>query len=223
MKWLGSMSAVTMTLGALCAVLGLVLVYEFAVPSEPVQVDAATTDLPWKAPAIESDFILPPLSQFQETINRPLFLKTRRPAPSANTGASAQATSETPLSQYAVSGVVITPEQRFALMRGINDNTLQRVADGEAFHGWTVKAIEHEGVVFTREREQERLPLLRKTPEKFKLAAQRAALLARRQLAAPAPRNPAAPPQAPPQAPPPQEPPHDQEPPLESGESPPHD
>ena len=198
MKWLESMSAVTMTLGALCAVLGLVLVYEFAVPSEPVQVDAATTDLPWKAPAIESDFILPPLSQFQETINRPLFLKTRRPAPSANTGASAQATSETPLSQYAVSGVVITPEQRFALMRGINDNTLQRVADGEAFHGWTVKAIEHEGVVFTREREQERLPLLRKTPEKFKLAAQRAALLARRQLAAPAPRNPAAPPQAPP-------------------------
>ena len=195
MKWLGSMSAVTMTLGALCAVLGLVLAYELAVPSEPVQVDAATTDLPWKAPAVESDFTLPPLSQFQEIITRPLFLKTRRPAPSANTAAT-QSTSETPLSKYAVSGVVITPEQRFALIRGINDNTLQRVADGEDFHGWTVKAIEHEGVVFTREREQERLPLLRKTPEKFKVAAQRAALLARRQLAIPAPRNPVARPQA---------------------------
>ncbi len=209
MKWLGSMSAVTMTLGALCAVLGLVLAYELAVPSEPVQVDAATTDLPWKAPAVESDFTLPPLSQFQEIITRPLFLKTRRPAPSANTGAATQSTSETPLSKYAVSGVVITPEQRFALIRGINDNTLQRVADGEEFHGWTVKAIEHEGVVFTRDREQERLPLLRKTPEKFKVAAQRAALLARRRLAIPAPRSPAAPPRAP-----------AQQPPLEAGERP---
>ncbi len=168
------------------------LAYEFAVPSEPVQVDAASTDLPWKAPAVESDFTLPPLSQFQEIINRPLFLKTRRPAPSANTGAATQSTADTPLSKYAVSAVVITPEQRFALIRGINDDKLQRVADGQEFHGWTVKAIEHEGVVFTREREQERLPLLRKTPEKFKVAAQRAALLARRQPAARAPRKPAA-------------------------------
>ncbi|MGH8487699.1 MAG: hypothetical protein ACREXS_02175 [Gammaproteobacteria bacterium] len=190
------MSAVTMTLGALCALLGLVLAYEFAVPSEPVQVDAASTDLPWKAPAVESDFTLPPLSQFQEVITRPLFLKTRRPAPGANTGVATQSTADTPLSKYAVSGVVITPEQRFALIRATNDNTLQRVADGQEFHGWTVKAIEHEGVVFTREREQERLPLLRKTPEKFKMAAQRAALLARRQPAVRAPRNPAAPPQA---------------------------
>ena len=211
MKWLGSMSAVTMTLGALCTLLGLVLAYEFAVPSKPVRVDAASTDLPWKAPAVESDFTLPPLSQFQEIITRPLFLKTRRPAPSANTGAATQSTADTPLSKYAVSAVVITPEQRFALIRGINDDKLQRIADGQEFHGWTVKAIEHEGVVFTREREQERLPLLRKTPEKFKVAAQRAALLARRQPAVRAPRNPAAPPQAPPQesGKPPESAPHD--------------
>ena len=196
MKWLGSMSAVTMTLGGLCTVLGLVLTYEFAVPSKPVQADAASTDLPWKPPAVESDFTLPPLSQFQEVITRPLFLKTRRPAPSASTGAATQSTADTPLSKYAVSGVVITPEQRFALIRGISDNTLQRVTDGQEFNGWTVKAIEHEGIVFTREREQERLPLLRKTPENFKVAAQRAALLARRLRAVPAPRNPAARPQA---------------------------
>lgn len=190
MKALGSMSAVTMTLGALCTLLGLVLAYELAVPSEPVKVDASSTDLPWKAPAVESDFTLPPLSQFQEIITRPLFLKTRRPAPGANTGAATQVTEDAELSKYAVSGVVITPEQRFALIRRTNDNTIQRIADGQDFHGWRVKAIEKEGVVFTREREQERLPLLRKTPEKFKIAAQRAALLARRQPVARTPAKP---------------------------------
>ncbi|MGH8507625.1 MAG: hypothetical protein ACREVH_02745 [Gammaproteobacteria bacterium] len=190
MKSLASVSAVTLTLGALCTVLGLIIAYELAFPLEPMEGDAATTDLPWEAPAVESDFTLPPLSQFQEVITRPLFLKTRRPAPVANAVTATQAAPNAELSKYVVTGIVITSEQRFALIRGINDNTVQRVADGQQFHGWSVRAIENEAVVFTRESEEERLPLLRKTPEKFKLAAQRAALLARRQPAARPPAKP---------------------------------
>lgn len=183
----GSVSPVTLALGALCGLLGLVIVYELAFPWESAPADPAPRDLPWQAPAVESDFTLPPLSQFQEVVARPLFLKTRRPGANAGTGAATQASADVELSKYVVSGVVIAPEQRYALIRGINDSSLQRVADGQDFHGWTVKAIEKEAVLFTREREEERLPLLRKTPEKFKVAAQRAALLARRRPAAPAP------------------------------------
>ncbi len=177
---------------ALAVVVGLEAVLPFEIPRS----EGRGSDRPWQAPVLDQDFQLPELDRYAEVVERPLFVRTRRPVPPAAGPQAVVAGSEGRLGQYALSGVVITPEERFAILRGTGDNKLHRVADGQDFQGWTVQAIQGEGVVFAREGEEQRMPLVRKTPERFKIAAQRAALLGRR--------SPPRPPQADQQTPPPE-------------------
>ncbi len=168
----------TVCLAVLCLVLGGVFAYQVVTPWTTPPPAASPTGQEEAPPSLSDDFRLPPLSELSEIVDRPLFLKTRRPAPVAATPAEALAGPVGKIAEYKLSAVVKTPEQQFALLRG-NDNKLHRVTHGQEFQGWTLRAIENEAALFEREKQEERLMLFRKTPENFKRAAEHAAILAR--------------------------------------------
>ncbi|MGH8584439.1 MAG: hypothetical protein ACREWG_17050 [Gammaproteobacteria bacterium] len=168
----------TVCLALLCLVLGGVVAYQVVTPWTTPPPAASPTGQEQAAPSLSDDFRLPPLSKMNEIVDRPLFLKNRRPAPLAAAPAAALAGPVGKIADYKLSAVVKTPEQQFALLRG-NDNKLHRVIPGQEFQGWTLRAVENEAALFEREKQEERLALFRKTPESFKRAAEHAAILAR--------------------------------------------
>ena len=133
-----------------------------------------------EGPRPEEDFSLPALSHYRVITERPLFLKSRQPPPEDAGTTDTPAANEGQLSQYALTAVIIGPEQQFAILRAQAEGKLSRVTSGQEFQGWTLKQVEGDAVVFGRNDKEERMPLVRKTPDKIKQAARRAALLERR-------------------------------------------
>jgi hypothetical protein len=193
----------TLSLGLLCLVAGGLVAVELMPPAGPGALATPPAPVPGKAPRAEADFSLPPLSHYQVIAERPLFLKSRQPAPKDAGTTDTPAASEGQLSQFALTAVVIAPEQRFAILRAQAEGKLSRVASGQEFQGWTLRDVDGDGVVFARSDKEEHLPLLRKTPDKIKQAARRAALLDRRrqQVQPQPPQQPQPPPQGQPQPP----------------------
>ncbi len=195
----------TLVLGLLCLIAGGLVVFEL-VPAPPPGPLPAETPAPASgktarggAPRLEEDFSLPALSHYRVITERPLFLKSRQPAPEGAATTDAPAANEGQLSQYALTAVIIGPEQQFAILRAQAEGKLSRVTSGQEFQGWTLKQVEGDAVVFGRNDKEERMPLVRKTPDKIKQAARRAALLERRRLQV-QPQQPQQPPPQPPQA-----------------------
>jgi hypothetical protein len=175
----------TLLLGLLCLIAGGLVAVELvsAPPPGPLPAETpapASGKTPrGEGPRLEEDFSLPALSHYRVITERPLFLKSRQPAQDAGT-ADTPAQSEGQLSQYALTAVIIGPEQQFAILRAQAEGKLSRVTSGQEFQGWTLKQVEGDAVVFGRNDQEERMPLVRKTPDKIKQAARRAALLERR-------------------------------------------
>ncbi|MGH8479056.1 MAG: hypothetical protein ACREXK_05635 [Gammaproteobacteria bacterium] len=199
------LSLSTLVLGLLCLVAGGLVAVELvpAPPSGPPP-DEKPAPASGKTPRgggprLEEDFSLPALSHYRVITERPLFLKSRQPPPADAGTTDTPAQNEGQLSQYALTAVIIAPEQQFAILRAQAEGKLSRVTSGQEFLGWTLKQVEGDGVVFGRNDKEERMPLVRKTPDKIKQAARRAALLERRRQRT-QPRQPQSPPSQPPQA-----------------------
>ena len=193
----------TLVLGLLCLIAGGLVAVELVPAPPPGRLPAATSapasgKTPRaEGPRPEEDFSLPALSHYRVITERPLFLKSRQPAPEEAGTPDTPAANEGQLSQYALTAVIIGPEQQFAILRAQAEGKLSRVTSGQEFQGWTLKQVEGDAVVFGRNDKEERMPLVRKTPDKIKQAARRAALLERRRQQTQPP---------PPQQPPPQQP-----------------
>ncbi|MGH8563572.1 MAG: hypothetical protein ACREXW_05590 [Gammaproteobacteria bacterium] len=205
----------TLVLGLLCLIGGGLVAIEL-VPIPPPGPLPAETPAPasgktphGEGPKPDEDFSLPALSHYRVITERPLFLKSRQPA-SEDATPDTPAQNEGQLSQYALTAVIIGPEQQFAILRAQAEGKLSRVTSGQEFQGWTLKQVKGDAVVFGRNDKEERMPLVRKTPDKIMQAARRAALLERRrqqtQPQQPSPQQPQAqqpqaqPPDQPPQA-----------------------
>lgn len=78
-------------------------------------------------------FAMPPLSAFSETVDRPLFSRTRRPA--AHAGALPASSS------FKLVAIVISAQDRHALLGFGQPRKIMRVAEEEDIGGWTVEAI----------------------------------------------------------------------------------
>jgi len=89
---------------------------------------------------------LPPLSEFDETIERPLFHPTRRPVLSAATAQPNRPPSSLP-GGYSLRGIVMTPAGRTALFQTQRDDEYLRVKKGEAIEGWTIDEINPDHVL----------------------------------------------------------------------------
>jgi hypothetical protein len=162
----GIRSSLVLPLLTVCAVLA-VAVYlqsgaELALPDDPSGVAAALE------PAIErSDepaFGMPPIEHFSETVTRPLFMSTRRPPePGAPTAATPERAT-TVLPALEVSGIVISPRERLALLARGRSSEVIRVFEGELVEGWVVRSILPDRVILERDGRQQELMLKDKAP-----------------------------------------------------------
>ena len=88
---------------------------------------------------------LPPFESLAEAVRRPLFVAARRAAP---TNASGQITPDgATIGRYRLTGVVITGDQRFVMLREGNSSRVIRVPEGGDIEGWTVKSIAQDRVL----------------------------------------------------------------------------
>jgi hypothetical protein len=132
---------------ALCVGLGLVVVFELAggLPVAP-QVTAApapSAEFAWPHEPIV--FEPPPREELDIIAARPLFSPSRRPVVAMQVAAAAPATRES-LPPLELIGVLLTDEQRRALIRPLDGNGPSWVREGEVMAGWRIEAIERSRV-----------------------------------------------------------------------------
>ncbi|HEX2245832.1 MAG TPA: hypothetical protein VHH94_06075 [Gammaproteobacteria bacterium] len=164
----------TTVLGFVCALLLAILVSELLFPPSPSVITPEASQTPQSPlPVKKDDFSLPPLSQFQAIVERPLFLQSRRPIPGATTETSPAASKETRLNQYSLTAVVIVPDKRLALLRSTTDKKIHKIEEGQDLQGWKLKEIKDESALLQQVNESQELRLQRKTPPQFAFNKQR--------------------------------------------------
>jgi general secretion pathway protein N len=151
----------TIGLAGACAVLGLVVGWELTVPATtetlPVQKQPARASLPeipnW-------DYRAPPLAEFGETVERPLFMVDRRPVePDQEDSEPAVAKGELRRPDVTLVGVVITPARRRALLQEKRGGNVLYLEPGMAVDDWKVKSVEPDRVVLATAGQTEELEL----------------------------------------------------------------
>ncbi len=162
----GIRSSLVLPLLTVCAALA-VAVYlqssaELALPDDPSGAAAALE------PAIErSDepaFTMPPIERFSETVTRPLFMSTRRPPEPGAPEAAAPERATSALPALEVSGIVISPRERLALLTRGRSSEVIRVSEGELVEGWVVRSILPDRVILEQDGTQQELKLKDKAP-----------------------------------------------------------
>lgn len=130
---------------ALCLALGGVIYVELDQPP----IDASATAAP--APRSEATgtsrdnpgFAMPPLRGYAEVVERPLFSETRRPSVEA-------APVDPRSSAFNLVGIVISAQQRHALIEHGQPPRLEHATEGQEIDGWTVESIQRDRVVLQR-------------------------------------------------------------------------
>jgi len=137
---------------AACLLLAGTAYREMAEPAAATSTPAAPVAA---EPAIPPSprFTLAPIERFSETARRPLFSETRRPPPPA------QAADQT---SFAIAGIVLSADQRGAILVHGAPPILTRVAEGQEIDGWTVQSIDAEHVVLARGAAEQQLKLVDK-------------------------------------------------------------
>jgi hypothetical protein len=87
-------------------------------------------------------FTMPPATAFAEILARPLFSRTRRPA--------AQAGNLPASSSLTLVAIVISDNERHALLASGQPPKTTRVREGDEIAGWTVEAIKPDKVIVRR-------------------------------------------------------------------------
>ncbi len=148
--------AAAAVLGAACLGLTLVISLELTGRSDALDVLPGRTTPPPAAPSREpSRFTMPPLQSFAAITARPLFSRSRRPAPVSSESLG-------PWSSLVLAGIIITPDAREALIRHGNPNVTSHVKIGQQVQGWTVVAILPDGVVLRSGATEHKLKLPQK-------------------------------------------------------------
>lgn len=154
----------TLVLAGICAVLVLVLgAQRWLAGDEPdagvIQVSPAGAGV---ASSLETrSFDLPSRGEYAEVTARPLFSEDRRPeengGAAGDEGEAVAAEDEAPTEPPPVSltGVIITPEQRIAMMRNTESREYVTLKEGEPLEGWTLEEVSRRRIVFSNGGRQE--------------------------------------------------------------------
>ena len=137
---------------------------------------APPPDVPLAQIDAQSTFVVPPLAQLTQTVERPMFSRARRPAP---VEVIAKSLPQTPLSaakatplSIELSAVIIEADRQFALFSKVAQGSLLRAEVGQSVDGWVVSEIRGDGVSLERGSEKQILVLrtfkapVRKAPVK---------------------------------------------------------
>jgi hypothetical protein len=123
---------------------------------------------PFLAPSA-ADLALPPLEAFSETLNRPLFVATRRP-PSPLAALQGQQPPSQPertgpkgeklvLGTYLLSGIVVSAEQKIVLLKHAATGKSLRVSEGDMLDDWKVATVAPDHVILRRGDREERVSI----------------------------------------------------------------
>jgi hypothetical protein len=108
-------------------------------------------------------FELPPLTEYRDIVERPLFSDTRRPAPD-EPEVIAEPEPETEEQKFTLIGVMVTPELQMALVEVEDQDKVARLKIGEKTNGWTLEGVESNKVVLRKGDSVRELPLVRNRP-----------------------------------------------------------
>lgn len=107
-----------------------------------------------------AEFGLQPSEDYAEIIERPLFSRSRRPAPPEDAKPTAGAPgSEEAAGRIAVNGILLTGNRRIALLRFDNDPKVMHVAEGQEAGGWLIEKISADRVVVRRGQQESEIVL----------------------------------------------------------------
>jgi hypothetical protein len=133
----------------LSAILAAILAWEFV--AGPLFLPEAT---PKSIPAKDSFEISskappgkPPMSTFSEFVDRPLFTPSRRPPP-PKTATPAETTAKS--ENFDLIGVIISSDERMALLQTLGTGEVLRAVEGQTVGGWEVQEIKPTQVVLKR-------------------------------------------------------------------------
>ena len=124
----------------LCLFLGIFIYLQTGTDrSGGMTIETAAVE-PAKIPALPAAraFQMPPIEDFGETLDRPLFSKIRRPpAPDA----PAEEPEKKQKVKVRLAGVVISPKERVALVQGPRGRDITRLREGQEIEGWVLESI----------------------------------------------------------------------------------
>lgn len=149
-------------------------------PGSPVDLPSAASAPETASTATPAQLALslPPVESFRVVIERPLFSPTRRPplpappepevtavveAPAAEPVLQPEPPAPPPIS-FALVGIVMSGDQRVALVQPIDGGKAVQLREGEEFGGWTAALIERERAVFRSAYSEEELKLDFRSP-----------------------------------------------------------
>ena len=102
---------------------------------------------------------LPPIESFSETVARPLFMATRRPPEPEEPEVEAEPTAGAQRNMFNLLGIVISSDERIALVTRRRGGDFLRLVVGQRVDGWLVVAIEHDSMTLSQGDETEMLKL----------------------------------------------------------------
>lgn len=150
LTWILAITCGVLALLLLALWLGLGRGYSWLAPNP-----ADAPRLPNPATLQKLSFVMPPMDHFVEITQRPLFAEDRKPIPPDAEGGpdgGDQAAPTTPL-QIALTGVIVTPEVKVALLRDLTNNKTVSLREGMPLpgnqSGWTLVEIHPRKVVMT--------------------------------------------------------------------------
>jgi hypothetical protein len=150
--WMGGRSLL-MALGVLCLGLGAIVAAQLTTGTSfeaPAGGAGPAPASPAPPPRAAAEFTPPPLSQFAETVERPLFSETRRPPETSGEPSGPPKPFEGTLE-----GVIIVQNEAVALLKVAGDIDVTRVTKGQTIRGWLVVEIHPDRVVLQGERRAE--------------------------------------------------------------------
>lgn len=144
------LSVVLLAVGVVLAVLVAAQLHYGTRVAAPIEAYAKVETLPPSTPATSP---LPPLSSLTQTVDRPLFTASRRPAPTApvvaqETTATADASQQS-APTLELSAVVIEDGRRLALFLAPAGGAALRAVQGETVQGWELTEVRADGVTLT--------------------------------------------------------------------------
>ncbi|MBU0592634.1 MAG: hypothetical protein KKH74_02745 [Gammaproteobacteria bacterium] len=99
--------------------------------------------------------LLPREAAYNETLTRPIFIPSRRGSPTSSTGGQ-----QMKKGQFVLSGVIIVPGQRLALLRDVTTGKSERVEQGNEIRGMQAERVDAGAIVLKQGNETEELVLM---------------------------------------------------------------
>jgi len=145
---------------ALCLALGYHVWRTLEAGPIAIDADAApTTPAAAVVDAQEALTDLPPIESFSETVARPLFMATRRPPEPEEAEVEAEPTAGARRNMFNLLGIVISSDERIALVTRRRGGDFLRLVVGQRVDGWLVVAIEPDSMTLSQGDETEMLKL----------------------------------------------------------------